>query len=247
MKSIFIASLLIPAAGAAWLAENQAAVRSQREEQTLQTAGDEQNRQLATDQAEITTLKAKIVDAERQMRTWSAPSSSELVLAEFLRTNNLRNAPPELLSRLLATSNSAANSSRNYVLVSKAALAGADIRPFEAYPRTTHLSASIIDTLAITPEEQQAVQSDFSSAYDALQEWAKANLQRQGAESNLVVQYTLPADAVFRQSWMDGLMGKVEGDIGQERADILRKNFEVYAYYEDGAVADKTNIWQFTV
>ena len=93
-----------------------------------------------------------------------------------------------------------------------------------------------------TPEEQQSVEVAFAEAFEADAGWAKANMQREGPEGNMLVRYTLPTDPAFEQALTSKLFSTIKAAVGEERGDLLRAYFEQYRLYADGGIVDRTNI-----
>jgi hypothetical protein len=98
--------------------------------------------------------------------------------------------------------------------------------------------------LGITPEEQESVEAAFAEVFEAVGVWAKANVQREGPLEDLLVRYTLPTDPAFEQALTNKLFSSINAAVGDERGDLMRAYFQTWRLYEDGAIGDRTNIFE---
>lgn len=242
MKKISVALTLFLISAACLVALNQSVNQQARALQATQALWQTQTQQLAETHAQVDALAAKTRDQKQELHNLMAASPTEPAAAADLLTNDVRHAPPESQTRWLESFGPGKNSTANYVLVSKAALAKSDVRPLKSFPNNAKLGDAVRGLLAITPDEQLAVESAFTNAYTAIAAWARENVQREGPTGDLLAQYSIPADAAFRGTLMTNLFSDINSAIGVERGDLLRKYFDSYALYEDAAIGDRTNI-----
>ncbi len=242
MKKILLALTIFSTAGVCLVALSNAASRNQQQLLANQAAGFAQAQQLAEIQSEQVALVAKVGDLKRELRSSAATTSIDPDLADFLLTNDLKFASPEMQNRVLASFGWGGNSSGSYVLVSKAALTDSNLKPLKIFPNGEKLTDAVRGVLAITPEEQQSVESAFVEAFDALGDWAKANVQREAASGDMLVRYTIPADPIFSAAVSNRLFSSVGAAIGSERGELMRNFYQVHRIDEDGAIGERTNI-----
>lgn len=242
MKKILIAFTLCLITGTSLVALSNSGGRLERELRAEQAAWQAQTQQLAEIQTETAMLKAKIGERKQELQSRVATTVIDPELAAFLLTNNLKFASSELQDRLLASFGRGGNFSGGYVLVTKAALANANLKPLKNFPDGEKLSDAVRGTLAITAAEQPVVESVFAETYGVIGTWAKQNLQREGPVDAMLAQYVLPTDGAFRESLTKNLYSNLNAAIGAERGELLRKFFEHYGIYEDGAIGARTNI-----
>ena len=242
MKKIQIIFTLCLIVGVGLVALSKSARHGWNELQTEQTAWQAQSQKLAAIQTETAGLTTQITERKQELQDNEMTPAIDLELADFLMTNDVNQMPAEWQNRMLASFGGDGISSDNYVLVSKAALSNAHIKPLKVFPHREKLTDNIRGVLAITPEEQQAVESAFTNAFDTMGEWARVNVRRDGPDSNCLVQFTIPEDQAFETATIGKLFSEINSAIGNERGEILHKSFEVYRLNEDGAVGDRTNI-----
>ncbi len=242
MKRTLIVLTLLLATGTCLVAMNKPVGEQRRELEGEQTRWQAQTQQLAEIHAEAAALKAKISDQEQELRGPATAAPLDPELAAFLLTNDVRFASAEIQDRLLAGFGRGKNSSDAYVLVSKAALAGTNVRPLKSYPHGTNLTDQVCGLLVITPEEQRALEAIFAEAFSTIETWARENVRRDGPISNMLARYAIPADREFREAFEKDLYANINSAVGAERGEMLRKDFEMNGIYEDGAIGGRTNI-----
>ncbi|MEY2429143.1 MAG: hypothetical protein QOJ40_2028 [Verrucomicrobiota bacterium] len=244
MKRILLALTSFATAGICFLALSNITSHGRQQLRANQNAWLTQTQQLAEVQAEQGALAAKIRDLKHELRSGAAAASMDPALVEFLLTNGSKSASPEMQDKLLAGFGRGGNSSSRYVLVSKAALRDTTLRPLKTFPNGEKLTDAVRGVLAITPEEQQAVEAAFAGAFDAIAVWAKANVQRDGPSGDLLVRYTIPADQKFEQASTSKLFSIINATVGDERGELMRKYFEINRFSEDGGIGDGTNVFE---
>ncbi len=108
------------------------------------------------------------------------------------------------------------DSSPDYVLVSKQALRRLD------YPRLlsgSRISETASDLLALSPEEQSALQLAFQQSQ---QGWQGPKVERTEPNGDVVAQYSVSStDAAFEQSLSNNFATGIARVVGPERADFL--------------------------
>ncbi len=242
MKNFIIALMLFSIMGVSLAALKQSASRQEHELQSNQAAWQVQIQQLAEIHAEIQRFQMKINELEPTLSTDVQTTVMDPELRAFFRTNDVQYASLQLQNRVLASFGAGGNSSESYVLVSKASLADAHLKPLKLFPDSEKLTDDVRGVLAITPEEQQFVESAFATAFSNMGVWVRENVQRDGPVGEMVVSYTVPANQVFHEATISQLFSTVNSGIGTERGELLRNYFEHYRIYEDGAVGDHTNL-----
>lgn len=244
MKKISIVAALFLASATVMVAMSRSANQRQCKLEQARTTWTNEIRELADMRTEASQFKTKLDDQKEMNLPAQAVAGVGIGprLGAYLQTNDIRHTPSQLQDQMLASLGSRQISSRSYVLVSKAALAGAHLHPLKSYPNNDKLTDAVRDVLAITPEEQKVVEMSFANAYAALGAWARDHVQREGSANQVVVQYAIPADATFRESWTRDLFSNIRMAIGEERANLLRKDFDIHALTEDAAIGDRTNI-----
>ena len=242
MKQILIALTLFSMAAVCLVALGSSANHSKQALQVIQADWLTRTQQLAEIRAEKELIEAEISDRKINQPGSHAASGIDPELSEFLLTKDLKSASPEMQNRLLASFGPGEKSSARYVLVSKATLQDSNLNPLKKFPNSEKLTDRVRGVLAITPEEQQAVESAFAGAFEAVGNFARENVQREGPTNEMLVQFTIPADRAFREQMTTNLFSNIGSVIGNERGELLRKYFESHARTEDDAMGDRTNI-----
>ncbi|MEO7300144.1 MAG: hypothetical protein ABI042_16390 [Verrucomicrobiota bacterium] len=242
MKKIIFALAVFVITGIGFVALSNVSNRRQQQLNTHQADWLVRNQQLDQIQAEHATLATQVRDLKRKLQRSLGATPIDPGLAEFLLSNDIKLATPETQERILANFGSGENSSDNYVLVSKAALTNSVLKPLKNFPNTEKLTDAVRGVLAITPEERQSVESIFAEAFDALGDWAKANVQREAESGDMLARYTIPADSAFAQMQTNKLFSNISAVIGEERGELMRKFFQHNRIYSDGGIGDGTNI-----
>jgi hypothetical protein len=242
MKRFLIALTLFLIAGVCLVALSNSANRKERELQANQTAWQTQTQQLAEIQSDTGRLKEVISDRKQKLRSSAYATAVDPAVAAFLLTNDIKFASSGLQNQTLASFGLGGNSSDGYVLVSKAALANSNLRPLKTFPNGEKLTDEVRGVLAITTEEQRQVESAFAEAFDVIETWAKENTVREGPTDEMLVRYTIPADAAFQEALTNKLFSTINSAVGTERGELLHNYFDHNRLYEDGAIGDRTNI-----
>jgi hypothetical protein len=240
MKKILLAAMIFSIAGACLVPLRNATLHTRQEclasSQTAQAAA----QRLAELQAELAVQEAKRVELQSTLNGSAStmdPSWVNLLLAT--------NAPADSLdawNRILTALAGADGRSKDYVIVSKAALAQARLKPLAPFPHSEKLTDAVRGVLAITPDEEQSLETAFSEAFQAVGAWARANVRREGPDGDMLVRYTIPADPAFEQGLTNRLFTRVNSAIGKERGELMWTFFEYHRIGEDDAIADRTNI-----
>jgi hypothetical protein len=107
------------------------------------------------------------------------------------------------------------DSSPDYLLIRKDALKQLDFQRLDAM---AGLAPATCDLLALSPDEQAALQSALDRAKEAV--WAR--VQRTEPSGDVVAQYTFPAlDSAFAQSLSNSFSADVDSAIAPERTDLF--------------------------
>lgn len=242
MKKILFALTVVVITGIGFVALSYATSRREQQLKTHQADWLLRNQQFAQIQAECATLVTQVRELKRELENNFGATPIDPELAKFLSTNDIKFATPEMQERILASFGWGQNSSDNYVLVSKAALTNSVLKPLKNFPNTERLTDAVRGVLAITPEERQSVESIFAEAFDALGDWAKANVQREAESGDMLARYTIPADSAFAQMQTNKLFSNISAVLGEERGELMRKFFQHNRIYSDGGIGDGTNI-----
>jgi hypothetical protein len=242
MKKTPLAATVFLTTSFCLVALSNAVSRRHHQLQAIQADAIAQTQQLDEMQAEQATLEAEVSDLRSALRSRAATPCLDAEMADLLLTTDVLFASPEMQERILASFGWGGNSSDRYVLVSKAALTNSTLKPLQTFPNGEKLTVAVRGVLAITPVEQQAVESVIAQAFTELGDWARKNIQREPEAGDMLVCYTLPTDPTFAQMQSDTLFSNIGAILGNERGELMRRFFGIYRIYEDGYVGERTNI-----
>ena len=240
MKKIFLIAIIFSTAGACILPLRNSANRANREWFASQQASQAATQRLAEFQAERAVQEAKQTELQSAMDGLAL--SMEPSLVSVLLATNVPAASLDTQNRILTALAGSAGRSERYVIVSKAVLSQARLKPLTAFPNSEKLTDSARGVLAITPDEEQSLQTAFTEAFQAVGTWARANVRREGPEGDMLVRYTIPADPEFEQGLTNRLFTRINSALGNERGELMQRFFEYNRIEEDDAIADRTNI-----
>jgi len=242
MKRFLLAFTILALATAAIATLKQRTDLHRSQALAARSAFETANRLLAERTAEQAALAAKTRAQLRQVRAGIVGTPLDMELVDVLLTNGLRSASPEIQEKLLAGFGRGANSTGSYILITKAALKTTTLPPLKGRPESNKLTEAASGVLALTPEEQQQVETAFGEAFQADGVWALKHLRREGPEDGMLARYILPADPTFDKALNERLFSNLSAAVGDERSGLLRTFFDFYRLHEDGAIANRTNI-----
>lgn len=189
MKQFFLASLITAGATTSFFAihSQSASLREmtaeRREQLRAQTARLEQMR------TERDELQQQVADARQNANTPEVKISTDDLAEEFARTG-LKNPSPAQADRLRAELGFNWNSLPDYVVVSKKSLPRISLTAI----RDAKLTAAARAALAITPDEQAAIDAELQRVDNEYKTWALAHTKREEPSGDVVAKYVLPAD-----------------------------------------------------
>jgi hypothetical protein len=159
-------------------------------------------------------------------------------LAEWMAAGNFAEAPPTLIPELRKALGLAEDFLSDYVFVSKASMH--NLRP----PSPGHndkLGDAFCALLSIGPEQKTKIESSLASARQQFSNWAKENVQRDAADGETVVRYTLPAATDFADGVTNNLMTTIGDTLGAQRTALFRTYADTWFQIEMGYVGGVTN------
>src|SRR5437867_6581959 len=166
----------------------------------------------------------RLVATQKNMRTQPAPDMQvDPKLVDWLLGGHYANIPQGLISALRVALGMPWGEFSDNVLVSKATLPQLTM---SAVGRGDRASQTLCAVLAITPEEQQGVESALLAAHEGFASWARAHVQREEPSEETLARYTIPASAELSQSLTNQLLSALVSVLGPERTDFL----ENYSY-----------------
>lgn len=242
MKRLILAITILATATACFLALSSGVAGVKQRIRVTQNLRNEEQQRLAELQPEQGRLVAELHDLQADPATQAPPLVMQPALAEFLSTNEIKNASSEMQEKILAALGPGSISSASYLFVTKDALRNSRLNPLKSFPNSAKLTDSVRGVLSITADEQPAVETAFANAFERVASWAKANLQRDGPSNNMVVRYTIPVDQSFERASTEKLFSEIKAAIGEERSQLLENDFQHNRVYEDGAIGSRTNI-----
>jgi len=237
MKRILLATILLPLAGGGVRALHLKASRAQQQLRTDQRDWQTRTQRLAELEVTRTTLIEQVRELKREVRHLQATAPSDSPWLAALDTNRLAALAPELRERLLVDLGLNWHSSDQWLIVSKATLAGVRMGAIQL----NRLTDAACAVLAISPEERRRLDSALARVREEHAHWARANVQREGASGETLARYTLPSDPTFAQSLTNELFSTYATTLGQQRAALLEHYSSDWVNLETGFLGGATN------
>ena len=215
MKRAFLAILILATGTAVFCAFHSAVGKIQRESVLHQAAWQTQTQQLAQLHFEQQNLLDRLGETKQllagQIPVPALTAVEEKVISGAVLTNLSATESEQLLAELGFNW----NTTGDYIIVSKKSLDGISFDGMKG----VKLTAAAIGTLAITPDEQAAIETMTRQLGDARAVWATEHVQRTEPSGDMLAKYTLPADPEFSQSQMamftNGIFSVLDGQRGQ--------------------------------
>ena len=242
MKKLCLALTIIATASAGFFALNIATAHARQQLQFEQRAQDSLTGRLSQMQEEQTSLATRVHELQRARQNRASTSRMAPGLVTLLLKSNLKSASPEMQDKVMTALGRGTISSTAHTLVSKATLKATILEPLKRFPDNGKLTDSASGVLALTPGEQQSVESAFAEAFEGIGAWAKAHVQREGPTNKMLVRYTIPIDQAFERESTGKLFGTINAALGQERGELMSNYFDFWRIDEDGAIGDRANI-----
>lgn len=221
MKRSFIAILILATGTTVFCALRNSVTDTRQDLATQRTAWQMQTQQLTQLRFEQQQLTEHLDDT-KQLLAAQPPVPPLPPLAQLegkiLSGVSLQKLTAAESEQLLAELGFNWNTTGDYVIVSKKSLVGIDYGGI----KDVKLTAAAIATLAITPEEQAAIETITRRLYDARVAWAKAHVQRTEPSGDILAQYTLPVDVELSQNQLAIFTNGIFSILGDQRGQLLK-------------------------
>jgi hypothetical protein len=220
MKRAFLAILILGTGTTVFCAFHNAVGKIQRESALHEAAWQTQTQQLAELHFEQQDL-VDLLGETKQLLAGQLPvpaltALEEKVISGAVLTNLSATESEELLAELGFNW----NTTGDYIMVSKKSLDGISFDGMKGVKLTT----AAIGTLAITPDEQAAIETMTRQLGATRAVWAREHVRRTEPSGDVLAQYTLPADAEFSQGQMAMFTNCIFGVLGSQRGQWLQEH-----------------------
>jgi hypothetical protein len=205
---------------------------------TLQEQQTEITNLFAKDEAEQSALQRSIAAAKTERRVFANKKQLSAKFTDWLIAGDFSQIPESLVAELRAELNFPANTSSDFVLISKPTLQ--ILRP-PSPNRNDKLSDTFCALLGIASDQREKLQSALSNARHEFADWGKQNLQREDAQGDTLFRYTLPAGEDFANSVTNRLLATISDTIGSQRTGLFRAFAEDWFQIETGYLGGVTN------
>lgn len=189
-----------------WDLETQSARAETENQQLVSVHLSEEHRRL---EEEHGSIKQQVSTAEEFLRSLKGSTLNSL----SMRTN----IPPAGAEQLLSDLGYNWNTTGDYLVVSKSSLAAFS---FPAIHHTTVIPG-ISEMLAITPDENAAIQQITEGIAGEYAAWAKEHIQRHEPRGKVLAKYALAFDPGFSQSLSNRLSQGLLAILGPERSALF--------------------------
>jgi hypothetical protein len=218
VKRALIAILILATGTTVYCAFRNATAKSRQDLATQRTAWQTQTQQITQLRFEQQQLTEHLDDTKQLLAAQPPVPALTQLEEKILSGASLQNLSAAESEQLLAELGFNWNTTGDYIIVSKKSLGGIDYGGI----KDVKLTAAAIATLAITPEEQAAIETITRQLYDDRAAWAREHVQRTGPSGDILAQYTLPADTEFSQSQLAIFTNGIFGVLGDQRGQLLK-------------------------
>ncbi|HEY4416266.1 MAG TPA: hypothetical protein VGO57_11280 [Verrucomicrobiae bacterium] len=218
MKRAFLATLILATGITLFLMLYNATLAAQREYIWQKSAAQTQTQQIAQLRLEKQQWDEHWRIAQELLNHQSLASSLTRLEEKILSGASLENLSAAESEQLLAELGFSWNTTGDFLIISKKSLAAIDFSGLKG----TKLTGAARAILAITPEEQSAIEAATQQIGDARTAWAKEHVQRTEPSGDMLAQYTLPADPEFAANQMTTFTNAIVGALGSQRAQWLQ-------------------------
>jgi hypothetical protein len=178
-----------------------------------------QSKRLEEMRGERDRLHEQTREAKRQTAEQTPIGGPDELAAEFA-ANGLKNLSAEKAERLLAELGLNWSSTGDYLVVSKTSLP--EIR-VTAIRRNTKLGAAALAALAITPDEQAAIEAETQRLASEYNSWVQTHAQREEPSGKIVAKYVLTSDPEYSENASNAFAGVIFSTLGPQRATLLQQ------------------------
>jgi cell division protein FtsB len=189
MKRPLIAASIIASATCLFGAAQSRSLVLQKLNATRSEQYRAQAAQLEQLRTERNELRQQVDEARRNGRLLQRNTSVDELAEEYAK-NGLTNMSPAQAEQLRAELGFNWNSPRDYIFVSKKSLPSISLSAISNGKLTDGIRA----VLAMTPEEETAIEMELRRVNDEYNAWSLAHVQRQEPKGNVLANYVLPAD-----------------------------------------------------
>jgi hypothetical protein len=217
MKRQLLAALILSAGMALFFTLRNAAARTSYDVVGLSAASQACSRQIDR----LETLKRQLVEHMKETRQSLAEQPVlrplDALKKKVLSGASWRSFSPAECARLLAELGFDWNTTGDYLVISKKSL---DAISYSAL-HGNKLTSTAIGALALSDEEQSAINTMTSQLMDARLAWDKEHLQRTEPSGDILAQYTLPVDTELSQTQYATFTNSIFSTLGEQRGQWL--------------------------
>lgn len=218
MKRALLAILILSAATVLFSALRNAAATDGHDLANLTAAWQTQTQQLARLTIQKQQLVKHLDEARQTLAAQPALPPLDRLQQKVLSGAPWRSFSPAECEQLLAELGFNWNTTGDYLIISKKSL---DSISFNAM-HGDKLTSTAAATLALTDDEQAAINTMTGQLMAARLAWDKDHLQRTEPGGNILAQYSLPVDTDLAQSQIAVFTNGIYNTLGAQRAQLLQ-------------------------
>ena len=218
MKRAFIAILILTTGTTVFCAFCNTTKNTKQYLAAQRTAWQTQTQQIAQLRFEQQQLTEHLDDTKQLLAAQLPVPALTQLEEKILSGASLQNLSAAESEQLLAELGFNWNTTGDYIIVSKKSLEGISF----AGMRGVKLTTAAIETLAITPDEQAAIEAMIRQLGDVRAVWVKEHAKRTEPNGDVLAQYTLPPDAELSQNQMAMFTNGIFSTLGEQRGQWLQ-------------------------
>lgn len=218
MKRALLSILILTAGTTIFCAFRKATVDAKQELAAQSAAWQMQTQQLARYHSEQQQLLERMKETRQLLAAQPSPPALQQLAEKVLSGDSLQNLSTAESEQLLAELGFNWNTTGDYLIVSKKSLDGISFDGIKSVKLTT----AAIEILAITPDEQAAIEAMIRQLDDTRTAWAREHVRRTEPSGNVLAQYTLPADVELSQSQLAVFTNGIFSTLGGQRGQCLQ-------------------------
>ncbi|MBE0545211.1 MAG: hypothetical protein IH623_28060 [Verrucomicrobia bacterium] len=233
MKRALLAIVILVAGTTVFCALRNATTETKREAAIRTTAWQMQTQQLAQLYFEQQQVLERVRETRQLLAAQPTRPALSVLAEKVLSGAALNDLSPAESEQLLAELGFNWNTTGDYLIVSKQSLPGISLTGIKG----VKLTEAARGTLAITPEEQVAIEALAERLRTEHTAWVIAHAQREEPSGDVLARYSLPKDAEFSQSRSNAFVSGILATLGLERGELMEGPY-AYSWMWDAGMLD---------
>jgi hypothetical protein len=222
MKRALLATWILATGASVFCAFHSANTGLREELATQLSAWQTQTQQLAQLHFEKQQIVERVSETKQMLAAQPSVPAHQQLAEKILSGDSLQNLSVAEREALLTALDFNWNTTGDYLIISKKSLDGISLDGMKG----SKLTAAARAVLAITPAEQNAIETMTQQLGEERKTWATAHIQRTEPSGDVLAQYALPVDENLSRSQHQAFTNILRGALGQQRSLLL----QLYSY-----------------